>query len=226
MKKYLKYIIIVSIVIPLIIIDMVTKILAVSFLTVGESIPILGEYLKLDLIFNEAAGLSFGENLPDFVLPLLSFIFSGVFVFLLIKFGDFKKRPVGTVALCLMLAGTFGNLIDRTFDFPRVLYTGPIPDDLDQHGVVDFINTNQIFYDFGLSFGIWNFADSLLVIGTIALMVHIIFFDKDDKKAKKTKNDNEEESKEQELEINTKDDNPSEEINEDKIKSNEVNGND
>ena len=152
MKKYLKYIIIVSIVIPLIIIDMVTKILAVSFLTVGESIPILGEYLKLDLIFNEAAGLSIGENLPDFVLPLLSFIFCGVFGFFLSKFGDFKKRPVGTVALCLMLAGTFGNLIDRTFDFPRVLYTGPIPDDLDQHGVVDFINTNQIFYDFGLSY--------------------------------------------------------------------------
>ena len=214
MKKYLKYIIIVSIVIPLFIIDMITKILAVKFLTIGETINILGEYLKLDLVFNEAAGLSLGENLPDFVLPLLSFLFCGVFVFLLIKFGDFKKRPIGTIALCLMFAGTFGNLIDRAFDFPRVLYTAPVPDGYDEHGVVDFINTNQIFYDIGLTFGIWNFADSLLVIGTIGLMVHILFFDKDDKKSKKTNKDqDEDENSLVEIEENEVNNNEKNEVN-------------
>ena len=118
------------------------------------------------------------------------------FAFFIFKFGDLQKKPVGTIALCLMLAGTVGNLIDRTLNFPCNLYTGIIPHGYEKEGVVDFVNTNHIFELLGGSFGIWNLADSFLVIGTIALVVHIIFFDKPDKKVteKKQEENNEEEN--------------------------------
>lgn len=193
MKKYLKYIISASVVIGLFLIDMLTKILAVKLLKCGEPINILGEFLKLDLCFNPNAGFGLFGKAPDFFLPLMSAVMSVAFGFILFKFGDFKKKPVGTIALCLMLAGTAGNLVDRTLNFPCNLYTGPLPSGYDAEGVVDFVNTNHIFELLGGTFGIWNLADSFLVIGTIALVVHIIFFDKSGKKENKQPNEEKEE---------------------------------
>lgn len=193
MKKYLKYIISASIVIGLFLIDMITKILAVKLLTCGEPIKILGEFLTLDLCFNPHAGLGLFEKAPKFFLPLMSAVMSVAFGFVLFKFGDFKKKPIGTAAMCLMLAGTLGNLIDRTFNFPCNLYDGPLPVGYDPAGVVDFVNTNYIFELLGGTFGIWNLADSFLVIGTIALVVHILFFDKSNKKEKNKEQQNKEE---------------------------------
>lgn len=190
MKKYLKYIICASIVITLFFVDMITKILAVKLLTCGEPINILGEFLKLDLCFNPNAGLGLFSKAPEWFLPMMSAVMSIAFIILIIKFADLKKKPIGTIALCLMLAGTAGNLIDRTFNFPCNLYTGIIPPGFDKAGVVDFVNTNHIFELLGGSFGIWNLADSFLVIGTIALVVHIVFFDKADKKVKETEEEN------------------------------------
>lgn len=197
MKKYLQYIICASIIVVLFFVDMITKILAVRFLTCGEPIKILGEFLKLDLCFNPHAGLGLFENAPEWFLPAVSAVMSIAFLFVIIKFGDLVKKPIGTIALCLMLAGTVGNLIDRTLNFPCNLYTiigaGYFPQYYDTEGVVDFVNTNHIFELLGGSFGIWNLADSFLVIGTIALVVHILFFDKSDKKAKATSENQKEE---------------------------------
>lgn len=194
MKKYLKYIICASIVITLFFVDMITKILAVKLLTCGEPINILGEFLKLDLCFNPHAGLGLFGKAPEWFLPAMSAVMSVAFIFLIIKFADIKKKPVGTIALCLMLAGTAGNLIDRAFNFPCNLYEGVIPPGYAQYGVVDFVNTNHIFELLGGTFGIWNLADSFLVIGTIALVVHIVFLDKP---AKKEKQETEEENVEE-----------------------------
>lgn len=193
MKKYLQYIICASIIIALFFVDMITKILAVKLLTCGEPINILGEFLKLDLCFNPHAGLGLFKNAPEWFLPAMSAVMSLAFGFVIFKFGDLKKKPIGTIALCLMLAGTAGNLIDRTLNFPCSLYDGVIPAGYDQAGVVDFVNTNHIFELLGGTFGIWNLADSFLVIGTIALVVHILFFDKSDKKAKTTSENQKEE---------------------------------
>lgn len=199
MRKYLKYIICASIVIVLFFFDMITKILAVNLLEYREQIPILGEFLKLDLTFNPYAGFSLFKNAPAWFLPVMSAVMTVAFIFVIVKFADFKKKPIFTIALCLMLAGTAGNLVDRLTKFPSILYDGVIPTGEHATGVVDFINTSYIFEKVGLTFGIWNFADSFLVIGTIALVVHILFFDKSDKKEKNSKV--EDEKKEESSEI-------------------------
>lgn len=185
MKKYLKYIIGSSIALGVILIDIITKILAVKLLEFSKPVPIFGEFLTIQLYFNTGMVFSFLENAPRFVLPLTSILMSVVIGFLLFKFGDFKKKPVGSIALALMLGGAMGNMIDRTFNFPAVLYTGPLPTDQTSVGVVDFINTQWLFDILHMPNGVWNIADGCLVVGTIALAIHLIFLDKDDKKDKK-----------------------------------------
>ena len=70
-----------------------------------------------------------------------------------------------------LLGGTIGNMIDRFFRM---------------EGVVDFIELG--FMDFP----IFNLADSFLVVGTILLMISILFMDSLHlKKEKKVENQNE-----------------------------------
>lgn len=188
MKKYWKYIIGSSIALTVIIIDLITKILAVSFLEYNsnpgyDGIHILGPFLTLKLEFNQAIAFSLGEGtIPMPVFALLSLVIGGVIAFLLFKYGDFKKKIIGSIALSLMLGGALGNFVDRAFNFPACLYTGPGSPAV---GVVDFINTNYIFELLGGTFGIWNIADACLCVGTFALVIHLIFFEKDEKKQNK-----------------------------------------
>ena len=184
MKKYLKYIISASIVVTILLVDIISKVIAVSVLECGKAIPVLGEFLKLDLCFNTGIAFSFLEDAPWYVLSGISLIMSGVIIFFIIKYGDFKKKPVGSIALALMLGGSLGNLVDRISNFPALLYDGPLLPNTTNVGVVDFINTNYIFELVGLEFGIWNIADACLVVGTFALLIHVLFFDKDEKKKK------------------------------------------
>lgn len=194
MKKYLSYIISALIALAVIVIDFISKIIAVKVLTFGDAIPVLGEFLKIELYFNTGMVFSFLENAPKFVLPLASFVMSILIGFMLFRYGDIKKRPIGTVALALMLGGAIGNMIDRTINFPAMLYTGYLPQGETNVGVVDFINTEWLFDILHMPNGVWNIADGCLVVGTIALAIHLIFLDKDDKKVKNQKEENQESS--------------------------------
>ena len=59
--------------------------------------------------------------------------------------------------IALILGGDIGNLIDRTFFFDR--------------GVVDFISVQSWLP----GFGIFNIADSCLVVGILLLLVYFIY---------------------------------------------------
>lgn len=186
-KNTLKYIISASIALFIVLVDCISKILAVSFLEVGVQIEILGDFLVLDLCFNK--GIAFGQLQVEntAVLGLLSLVMSVGIGFLIFKFGDIKKKPVGTIALALMLGGACGNMIDRFFSFPACFYG--------EEGVVDFVNTNHIVElvtNGRFTWGVWNIADAMLCIGTTLLAVHILFFEKDDKKKEENKEKNDE----------------------------------
>ena len=182
-KNALKYIICGSIALLVVLVDCITKILAVSFLEVGEPVKVLGEFLVLDLCFNK--GIAFGQMQVEntVILGLLSLVMSCGIGFLIYKFGDIKLKPIGTIAFALMLGGAFGNMIDRFFGFPACFYG--------EEGVVDFVNTNHIvelISNGRFTWGVWNIADAMLCIGTAMLAVHIIFFEKENKKVEQKPN--------------------------------------
>lgn len=71
-------------------------------------------------------------------------------------------------SISVVIAGGLGNLIDRIF---RVDAAG-------HHYVVDYLN-----FSF-MEFPVFNFADCCVVLGMIAIVVYILFFDGREKKSK------------------------------------------
>ena len=135
-----------------IIIDQLTKFLVVQYMTIGQSISIIDNFLYITSHRNEGAawGILQGKMLFFYVVTL---IVIGI-VILWIRRLDVKTEKLLVIALSLILGGAIGNFIDR------VMY---------QH-VVDFIDT----YIFGYNFPIFNIADSALCIGVFLMAVDAI----------------------------------------------------
>lgn len=131
------------------IIDQTSKYFAVKFLSnPGKEINILGDYLRLNLVYNPNLvwGLPLRNQLTYYFLPLIGI---GIVVYLALK----THTKFDAVIWGLMLAGALGNFIDRL----RLGY------------VVDFI-------DMGIGNARWptyNLADSALVIGMILLLIKL-----------------------------------------------------
>ena len=91
--------------------------------------------------------------------------FAGHTIFLLIvlvRYG--KKNKVLFWSLVMILGGALGNMIDRIFR---------------SGAVVDYLDL-KLF-----NFAVFNFADCFVTVGTILLMIYILFFsDKDTEKEK------------------------------------------
>ena len=82
--------------------------------------------------------------------------------YLLVKYG--KKNKLLYSSFIMILGGALGNMIDRIF-----------------HGglVVDYLDL-QLF-----QFAVFNFADCFVTVGTVLLMIYILFFmDKENKNDK------------------------------------------
>jgi signal peptidase II len=70
-----------------------------------------------------------------------------------------RLRSIGwSIGLGLVLAGAFGNLIDRIFRAP-----GPL-----RGHVVDFIS---VFHPWGAGFAIFNVADSCITVGAVVIVL-------------------------------------------------------
>lgn len=141
-----------SIVAVTIIVDQLTKFLVVKYMTLGQSISVIDNFLYITSHRNEGAawGILQGKMIFFYVVTL---VVIGL-VILWIRKLDIKKEKLLVIALSLILGGALGNFIDR------VMY---------QH-VVDFINT----YIFGYDFPIFNIADSALCIGVFLMAVDAI----------------------------------------------------
>jgi signal peptidase II len=132
--------------------DILTKQLAVSGLEFREPVRLLGGAVYLVLIRNSGAAFSLGTGYT-FVFPLITVLVIGW-----IGWTARRLRSVPwALALGLVLGGALGNLTDRIFRAP-----GPFVGH-----VVDFIS---VFDDGGQVFPVFNVADSALCIG-VALAV-------------------------------------------------------
>ncbi len=147
----------IAIIVASVILDQVTKWLAVTNLKGEESVSIIGEILHFTYVENKGAAFGMMEN-SRWVFMVISVIAIGALLFYLIRFKP--KSPLALISLSMIAGGGIGNMIDR-------VWLGY---------VVDFIYIKII------DFAVFNVADSFVCVGTALLMVYILFFYKEEKK--------------------------------------------
>jgi signal peptidase II len=135
------------VIIAAIAIDQLVKVIIRTGLSLGEHIPVLGDFLTLTLHFNTGAAFSMMEG-RRFILILLP----ALMIILLIAY-IIKERKSGSrlqlLSLSLIVGGGMGNLIDR-FAFGKV---------------TDFISVG--------SFPIFNVADMCVVSGCFLVVISL-----------------------------------------------------
>lgn len=143
----------------LLLIDQISKI-TIDYLGVSNKTIIPG-LLKFNLVYNKGAAFSFMDNNTLF-LAIVSTIASIVCIYILAKHANFKTKKLFSISISLILAGAFGNLIDRYLTVFNIL-----------EGVVDFIDVYLLGWHFP---GTFNLADAFLCIGVFLLIIDILFF--------------------------------------------------
>ena len=135
-----------------VLLDQLTKFLAVANLHPFESVPFIFDTIRFNLVFNDSAAFSIGGS-ATWVFTLLS----SLATLALLWYGP-KFRSTGWLILIgLALGGVVGNLIDRLFRYPG----------FPNGHVVDFI---QIPFNFP----IFNIADSAITISAAIIAIRVI----------------------------------------------------
>jgi len=135
--------------------DQLTKHLIRDMMTVGQSIPVLGDVVRFTFVENR--GIAFGIRISHgWIFTVLSIVASIGIIIYLVK--QWQESNWIKSALALILGGAVGNLIDR-IAFSKV---------------VDFV-------DVGIGTTRWpvfNVADSAVVIGMFILFITMYIHDK------------------------------------------------
>ncbi len=160
--------------IAVILVDQVSKYIVLHTMLPHESIPILGDWLKLT--FTENPGMAFGITFgPPAMVTVFSIIATVLIILYIFKVGN-TYFPY-QASLALVLGGALGNIIDRVFYGVILGY-----DTFFLGKVVDFIHVNvwrgyipDFIPFFGGSyvalFPIWNVADMSIVAGVIGILI-------------------------------------------------------
>lgn len=139
----------VSIFVGFLIFDLVSKQVIENNIELGSKKIIIKGFISFLTVHNFGAAWSIFSGKQIFLI-IISFIFLFIIIFYYIK--EKSKSYLFNVAYGFILAGTFGNLIDRIF----LGY------------VRDFINLE--FMDFP----VFNVADACLTIGVVFFILYII----------------------------------------------------
>jgi len=143
MKKWIAFII------SLLAIDQITKyIVTKTFTSVGDTIAVIPNFFHFTYVRNPGVvfGLGGNLNLSHLLFVFIALIASGFFFYMITKVDVNDKKYFWYVfGLSLLIAGAFGNVIDRIFQF--------------DHEVVDFIDFRGIWNY------VFNFADICLTCG-------------------------------------------------------------
>ena len=110
----------------LVVIDQIIKVLVKTNMTLGESIPVLGNWFQLVFVENKgmAFGMAFGGVIGKYLLTIFRLVLFGVLCWWISQLlkrsdgviaGSDRQSPVPTgvlVGLTLITAGAFGNIVD------------------------------------------------------------------------------------------------------------------
>ncbi|MBR3499817.1 MAG: signal peptidase II [Bacteroidales bacterium] len=165
----------------LVVIDQVIKVLVKTNMSLGEVIPVIGNWFRLCFVENEgmAFGMKFGGVIGKVLLSAFRVVLTGFLVWWigkLIKKGD---TPDGVlIGLTLITAGAFGNIIDSFF-------YGIIWPELRLAGAPFGFMFGKVVDMFSATFfpPVFNFADSCVTVGAFYLILfQWKFFSREEKK--------------------------------------------
>ncbi len=130
-------------------IDQATKQWALAALSPGEVIPVIGDYLQLQLVFNSGAAFSLGTDYT-WVLTIVAVVVTAGLVY-------YARRAASVPVVVLFgigLGGAIGNLIDRLLREPS----------FGEGHVIDMIKYGDLF--------VGNIADIAIVgAATVAVLM-------------------------------------------------------
>jgi signal peptidase II len=149
-----------------VLIDQLTKWLAVKYLAPIDSVPLIkfGEVQVLNLTYLENTGAAFGmlKNAPWVFNTISVVAITAMLAYLFL--GHAESRLSG-IALAMLVSGGIGNMIDRAT----------------LHYVVDFIDFRLI------NFAVFNGADSFVCVGAGLLILALILEMKKEMRLEKEK---------------------------------------
>jgi signal peptidase II len=135
----------------ILLVDQITKALALAHLTPGEPVNVVGSLLKFNLIRNPGAAFSLGTGYTPYISAVQIIVAIGV-VYLSRRLGS----AGWAVAFGLLFGGAVGNIIDRIFREPSAF-----------HGhVVDFLQTPH--------WAIFNVADMAVTSAAVLLVIQTL----------------------------------------------------
>lgn len=153
MNKYIKLVVVVVV---LVIIDQLTKYLALDNLALGEVIQVT-PFFNLTLAFNPGGAFGFlaqgGETLR--MLVFIAAVVAIIIIMIAFYVHYYRKSRWPALWIIMIISGAVGNLIDRA----RF------------QNVIDFLDLH--IYDY--HWPTFNFADICVTLGIILLILHILF---------------------------------------------------
>ena len=163
MNRFRKNILWLAVTVLAVVLDQITKRLAVALLRPVSTVPLLQDILHLTYVEN--TGASFGM-LKDrrWVFMITSAVLIAVIIVYLFRCREIP--PMLGVSLGMILGGGIGNMIDRV----ALGY------------VVDFIDFRAIH------FAVFNGADSFITVGAAMLFIHVMRSESDGRKNAAGKN--------------------------------------
>ena len=168
-------------VLSLLVIDQVSKILVKSFMHIGQSIHVFGDWFQILFIENNgmAFGMQFGGDIGKLMLSILRIVLVVVIFIYIRKLLKKPETPVGVLfGLAAILCGALGNIIDCLFygvifDYAPLFYGRvvdmlyfPLIDTVLPAGFPIWGGQHIIFFR-----PIFNIADSCITCGAIYLIL-------------------------------------------------------
>ena len=138
-------------IIALVALDQGSKLLIINNIEIGEKISIIKDFFYITHYKNEGIAWSLLENKGYIFIPI-TIIVAVVLSYMIFK----NKEKLFRLALAVILSGAIGNLIDRVL----------------LGSVTDFFE----FHFGSYVFPIFNVADICVVLGSIALVIYVLFF--------------------------------------------------
>jgi signal peptidase II len=166
MKSYLKWGLLM--VLPLYLIDQLTKWLIVKNMNFGDSITVIPNFFEIIHVRNTGVAFGLLTNIPEsyrLIFFLTVTIIAIAAIFFIFKQSKDDSAILKAI-LCLILAGAMGNLTDRVI----------------HNEVVDFINVHAFTYRWPT----FNVADTYISVGMIGLLLYTFLVPEKKKDAPKS----------------------------------------